>query len=252
MLRLLIALCALLPLSLGAVAAELEIRDIVIGTGEEAVPGSTVTVHYTGWLANGTKFDSSLDRGEPFSFPLGASRVIRGWDQGVEGMRVGGKRELVIPPELGYGARGAGGVIPPNAILRFEVELLAVSKANFGSLGNDALKRKLADGAVLVDIRRPEEWKETGVIEGARLLTFFDGSGKVNPGFLADFTALVDRSDPVVLICRTGSRSSVVARYLAERAGYSKIDSVEKGVINWIAEGNQVTTASLPENCWLC
>nr|WP_306029109.1 rhodanese-like domain-containing protein [Stappia sp. MMSF_3263] len=114
------------------------------------------------------------------------------------------------------------------------------------------MKRKLADGAVLVDIRRPEEWKETGVIEGARLLTFFDGSGKVNPGFLADFTALADRNDPVVLICRTGSRSSVVARYLAERAGYSKIDSVEKGVMNWIAEGNQVTTASLPENCWLC
>lgn len=134
MLRLLQAFLLLLPLTLAAQAEELQIRDIVTGTGEEAVPGATVTVHYTGWLMDGTKFDSSLDRGEPFSFPLGASRVIRGWDQGVEGMRVGGKRELIIPPELGYGARGAGGVIPPNSTLRFEVELLRVSKANFGAL----------------------------------------------------------------------------------------------------------------------
>ena len=135
MLRLLQAFLLLLPLTFAAYAEELQIRDIVTGTGEEAVPGATVTVHYTGWLMDGTKFDSSLDRGEPFSFPLGASRVIRGWDQGVEGMRVGGKRELIIPPELGYGARGAGGVIPPNSTLRFEVELLRVSKANFGALG---------------------------------------------------------------------------------------------------------------------
>jgi rhodanese-related sulfurtransferase len=250
--RFLIALCALLPLSFGALAAELEIKDIVVGTGEEAVPGATVTVHYTGWLADGTKFDSSLDRGEPFSFPLGASRVIRGWDQGVEGMRVGGKRELVIPPELGYGARGAGGVIPPNATLRFEVELLAVSRPNFGDLDNDGLKRKLAEGAVLVDIRRPDEWKETGIVEGAHLLTFFDSAGKVNPGFLDSFTALAGKDDPVVLICRTGSRSSVVARYFADRGGYRQIDHVEKGITGWIAGGNPVTAASLPDNCWLC
>lgn len=140
MLRLLQAFLLLLPLTFAAQAEELQIRDIVTGTGEEAVPGATVTVHYTGWLMDGTKFDSSLDRGEPFSFPLGASRVIRGWDQGVEGMRVGGKRELIIPPELGYGARGAGGVIPPNSTLRFEVELLRVSKANFGALDTETAR----------------------------------------------------------------------------------------------------------------
>jgi FKBP-type peptidyl-prolyl cis-trans isomerase len=106
--------------------AELEITDLEIGTGAEAVAGSKVDVHYTGWLTDGTKFDSSLDRGQPFSFPLGGGRVIKGWDQGVAGMKVGGKRKLVIPPELGYGSRGAGGVIPPNATLVFEVELLAV------------------------------------------------------------------------------------------------------------------------------
>ncbi len=106
----------------------LQYEDTVTGSGSEARAGADVTVHYTGWLYNdgeiGRKFDSSKDRGDPFSFPLGAGHVIRGWDEGVAGMKVGGTRRLLIPPTLGYGARGAGGVIPPNATLLFEVELL--------------------------------------------------------------------------------------------------------------------------------
>lgn len=108
----------------------LRYEDVKVGTGAEAVSGKTVDVHYTGWLDEqghkGNKFDSSVDRGVPFSFPLGAGRVIKGWDEGVAGMKVGGKRTLMIPPDLGYGARGAGGVIPPNASLIFDVELLEV------------------------------------------------------------------------------------------------------------------------------
>jgi FKBP-type peptidyl-prolyl cis-trans isomerase len=106
--------------------SELIIEDLVAGTGDTATAGQTVVVHYTGWLTNGTKFDSSVDRNDPFDFKLGAGRVIAGWDQGVAGMKVGGKRKLTIPPQLGYGERGAGGVIPPNATLVFDVELLAV------------------------------------------------------------------------------------------------------------------------------
>jgi FKBP-type peptidyl-prolyl cis-trans isomerase FkpA len=106
-------------------ASGLIIEDISVGSGAQASAGQDVTVHYTGWLTSGEKFDSSKDREDPFVFPLGGGRVIRGWDEGVAGMKVGGKRKLTIPPDLGYGAHGAGGVIPPNATLVFEVELLA-------------------------------------------------------------------------------------------------------------------------------
>ena len=107
-------------------ASGLVYEEITVGAGAEAAHGQRVIVHYTGWLTNGTKFDSSKDRDDPFEFHLGQGQVIKGWDEGVAGMKVGGKRKLTIPPNLGYGAHGAGGVIPPHAILVFEVELLGV------------------------------------------------------------------------------------------------------------------------------
>src|SRR5262245_29147076 len=111
-------------------ASGLQVKDIKVGTGPSPKPGQTCVMHYTGWLYVGgkkdKKFDSSVDRGQPFEFPIGQKRVIAGWDEGVASMKVGGKRELIIPPALGYGERGAGGVIPPNATLIFEVELLGV------------------------------------------------------------------------------------------------------------------------------
>jgi FKBP-type peptidyl-prolyl cis-trans isomerase len=117
---------------LDAKGKELQKIDVKVGSGAEAVKGKAVIVHYTGWLYDpatsqkGAKFDSSRDRNQPFGFPLGEGRVIRGWDEGVQGMKVGGQRTLIIPPDMGYGAKGAGGVIPPNATLIFDVELIEV------------------------------------------------------------------------------------------------------------------------------
>jgi len=113
--------------SMTTTASGLKYRDLVVGTGPAAQPGDVVRVNYTGWLEDGTKFDSSYDRGQPFQFGLGQGQVIKGWDEGVVGMQVGGKRRLVIPPDLGYGPQGAGNLIPPNSILIFEVELLAIA-----------------------------------------------------------------------------------------------------------------------------
>lgn len=112
-------------MSVHTTASGLTIEEVTIGSGAEASAGQEVTVHYTGWLTSGEKFDSSKDRDDPFVFQLGAGRVIRGWDEGVQGMKIGGTRKLTIPPDLGYGSRGAGSVIPPDATLVFEVALLA-------------------------------------------------------------------------------------------------------------------------------
>ena len=118
------------PMAMTTTESGLQYEDTTPGGGAEAKAGHTCSMHYTGWLwvngAKGSRFDSSLDRGQPFSFRLGSGEVIRGWDEGVAGIKIGGKRTLIIPPQLGYGARGAGGVIPPNATLLFEVELLGL------------------------------------------------------------------------------------------------------------------------------
>ena len=114
-------------MSLITTASGLQYEEVRVGAGAQARSGQEVTVHYTGWLLDGSKFDSSHDRGQPFTFGLGRGQVIAGWDEGVEGMQVGGLRKLTIPPQLGYGEFGAGGVIPPNATLVFEVELIGVS-----------------------------------------------------------------------------------------------------------------------------
>lgn len=119
-----IAAAAILLFASQALAADLKVEDLKEGTGTEATPGSTVSVDYTGWLEDGTKFDSSLDRGDPFTFQLGAGRVIKGWDEGIAGMKEGGVRKLTIPPEMAYGDRTVGGgLIPANSTLIFEVEL---------------------------------------------------------------------------------------------------------------------------------
>jgi len=221
-------------------APQVQITDIQIGTGKEAVSGAQVQVHYTGWTLDGKKFDSSLDRNSPFKFSLGAGSVIEGWDIGVAGMRVGGKRELIIPSQFGYGERGAPPKIPPNATLKFEVALLGVTDPSYTNVGNDALKDLLARGVPIVDLRRQDEWTQTGVIKGSTLITAFDGRGQFQPAFLDAFEKLAGPQDEVILICRTGSRTRAMSRHLGDKMGYAKVYNVQNGITKWIADGNPV------------
>ena len=162
-------LFTLAPFVTASAEEKVKINDIVVGDGEEAVDRSRVSVDYTGWLLDGGKqFDSSIGR-SPLTFTLGAGMVISGWDQGVKGMKVGGKRELIIPPHLAYGDRGTGKIIPPGSTLRFEVELLDIVKPRYSNINNEELKQLLAKGTKIVDVRHPEEWRETGIVKGSIL-----------------------------------------------------------------------------------
>ncbi len=237
---LMIGLFALTPAFAGHGGAAPTILDLKVGEGEAAVPFSKVTVHYTGWLMDGTKFDSSLDRNKPFEFILGSRQVIPGWEMGVLGMKVGGKRELTIPPQLAYGKRGAGGVIPPDATLKFQIELVAVTGPAFDNISNDQLKELLAKNVTIVDIRTEPEWKETGIIEGSKTIVSFRKNGRMNPKFMDEFTKLVGKNDPVILICRTGNRSAVLSNGLATQEGYTNIYNVTQGIEAWIKDKNPV------------
>ena len=228
-------------LLLSAHPAELHVNILQPGEGTAAQEGDRVSVHYTGWLMNGKKFDSSVDRGTPFQFKIGEGRVIKGWEQGVAGMLIGEKRELIIPPELGYGNKPVGrGLIPANSTLRFEVELLEIVEPPYSNIDNEELKDMLAAGVPIYDIRTAEEWKETGVVAPSIKLTLFDANGKQNPAFLDTFTQEIGKDDPVILICRTGNRTGMLAEFLVTRMGYSQVYNVEAGIVKWKEAGNPV------------
>jgi rhodanese-related sulfurtransferase len=222
-------------------AAGLEIKELQKGEGAIAQTGDTVSVHYTGWLMDGKKFDSSVDRNKPFEFELGAGRVIKGWDQGVVGMHVGSKRELIIPAELAYGSREVGGgLIPANSTLKFEVELLSILELPYTDISNEELKKLLSEGVKIYDIRREEEWKQTGVVAGSRKLTLFDAKGGLKPDFIPTFIKEIDKNEPVILICRTGNRTKSASAYFSKKLGFKKIYNVKDGITRWISEGNSV------------
>ena len=209
------------------------------GNGDVAQHGQRVTVHYEGRLTDGTVFDASRPRGQPFRFTIGAGQVIQGWEQGVAGMKVGEIRRLNIPANLGYGAAGAGGVIPPNATLVFDIELLAVSKTTLLGQATPAdLLQAQKDGVVIVDIRRPDEWLQTGVIEGAETITAFKSNGSLHPEFQQKFMMLVPSLDtPVLLYCRTGSRTANLGTALMEQLGFSQVKHLSAGILGWTADG---------------
>jgi len=226
-------------LSVAETSSQLTFEITEIGTGEAAKSGQRATLHYTGKLEDGSVFDSSRERGKPFSFTLGAGQVIQGWEQGVLGMQIGEVRILNIPPHLGYGEQGAGGSIPPNARLIFEVELLALENPprlqNASALDFSAAQEK---DYLIIDIRRPEEWAQTGILKGAKTITAFTESGALHPDFQRKFFPLIDDEEtPVYLYCRTGNRTGTLGNALVNQVGLRNVTHLEAGIVGWKENG---------------
>lgn len=228
---------------------DLKIEITQEGSGAVAENGMSVSVHYTGKLTDGTKFDSSLDRGTPFSFTLGQGRVIKGWDQGVLGMKVGEKRTLTIPSELGYGSTGAGASIPPNATLIFDIELLDVQMPIIlGQSTPTEFIELQKDGYIVIDIRREEEWIETGIIEGAETITAFAENGQLHQDFQEKFFSLVKGPEtPILLYCRTGNRTEMLGNALIDQVGLKNVYHLTDGIVEWKKSGNK-TSSYVSEN----
>ena len=209
------------------------------GSGKLATANQQISVHYEGKLTDGTVFDASRPRGQPFSFILGKGQVIKGWDLGIEGMAIGEIRRLTIPPEMGYGTAGAGGVIPPNATLIFEVELVAVSRPlTLGQVNSGELLEAQAKGAVIVDIRREDEWQKTGIIDGAETITAFTKAGRLHEDFQEKFLSVVPSLKvPIVLYCRTGNRTTKLGNALVNQLGYSNLSHLRNGITGWFKAG---------------
>ena len=229
--------------------SDLKIEITQKGSGTEAANGMSVSVHYTGKLTDGTKFDSSLDRGTPFTFTLGQGSVIKGWDQGVLGMMVGEKRTLTIPSELGYGSAGAGASIPPNATLVFDIELLDVQiPVVLGQSSPTEFIELQKDGYIVIDIRREEEWIETGIIEGAETITAFTESGQLHKDFQEKFFSLAKGPEtPILLYCRTGNRTEMLGNALIDQVGLKNVYHLTDGIVEWKKSGNK-TSNYTPSN----
>ena len=219
---------------------ELKITINQNGSGDSAKTGMSVSVHYTGKLEDGTVFDSSIPRGQPFTFTLGAGQVIKGWDLGVEGMKLGEKRSLVIPPHLGYGIRGAGATIPPNATLIFDIELLEVTMPiTLRDLSPNDFIDAQENGGIVIDIRREEEWKETGILQGSNTITAFTKDGNIHPDFPKKFFDLINDIDvPILLYCRTGNRTGILGQALIDQVGQTNVSHLSEGIVGWKKQGH--------------
>ena len=222
-------------------AADLQIKNNIEGVGAEIVNHSKIKVHYIGMLEDGTKFDSSYDRGEPFSFQIGLSQVIKGWETGIIGMKVGGKRTLIIPPELGYGERGAGELIPPNSTLVFDIEIIDIQPPSYNLITTDEIQNLLKDNYKFIDIRTKEERDFTGVIPGSLEITAFDVYGKFVPEFMKTFQSVVDLNDNIVFVSNEGEIASILANGFAEQLGAKNMNVLKGGIQQLIYDNYDLT-----------
>lgn len=226
------------PISL---AKELTITNDIKGEGLEIVKHSKVQVHYIGKLEDGTKFDSSYDRGEPLSFQIGMKRVIEGWELGLMGMKVGGKRTLFIPSKLGYGQRGAGDLIPPNSNLIFEIEIISVQAPGYKTVYSNKISELKKLNYKFIDIRIEEERKNTGILDGSIAITAFDKFGKFFPDFMEDLKSNVGLNDNIVFISNDGDIASILANGFVEQLKAENIHYLKGGIQELIKKNYQLS-----------
>ena len=219
-----------------SIAKELKITNNIEGVGLEITNHSKIKVHYMGKLEDGTKFDSSYDRGEPLSFQIGMRQVIEGWELGLMGMKVGGKRTLIIPPNLAYGEQGAGDLIPSNATLIFDVEIINIQAPGYTLVMTKDITELQKQNYKFIDIRTKKERDNTGTIPGSLEITAFDIYGKFVPEFMKTFQDLVDLNDNVVFISNEGEISSILANGFVEQLGATNMHSLSGGIQQLIKE----------------
>tara|TARA_Y100001970_G_scaffold288108_1_gene414469 strand:- start:1179 stop:1907 length:729 start_codon:yes stop_codon:yes gene_type:complete len=207
-----------------------EILNDIPGTGNEVVNHSKITVHYSGKLDNGTVFDSSYKRKQPFVFQIGTRQVIEGWELGIIGMKEGGKRSIFIPSKMAYGKKGAGDLIPPNSNLIFDIEIIKVEAPKYKILDVKDIKKMQSKGFKLIDIRNKNETDKTGIIPGSINITAFDKNGNFLNSFLEKYQSLVINTDNVVLISDKGDISSILANGFAEHLGAKNMYSLSGGI----------------------
>ena len=230
----------LLLFSLTVQSEEIEILFDNPGNGIKILNHYKVKVNYRGLLENGTEFDSSFKRNEPFIFQIGIRQVILGWEEGLMGMKVGGKRTIKIPPSLAYGSTGAGELIAPNSTLIFEIEVLDATPPLYEKLLSSDLENKIIEGFILIDIRSPDQIKSSGIIEGSLKINAFDSKGNFIPKFISKFEESTTTGDPVVFISKEGKNSDIIANGFVEQLGLTNIYSLTGGIQNWIKEGREL------------
>ena len=217
-------------------AGDLQIKNNIEGEGIEIINHSKIQVHYLGKFEDGTKFDSSYDRGEPLSFQIGLSQVIEGWEKGLMGMKVEGKRTLIIPPELAYGERGAGDLIPPNTTLIFDIEIIDVQPPMYSLVITDEIKSLQKDNYKFIDIRTKKERDNTGVVPGSLEITAFDIYGNFVPEFMETFRELVSLDDNIVFISNDGEIASMLANGFVEQLNATNMYALKGGIQQLIKE----------------
>ena len=226
----------------------IEILSEVHGLGDKIKNHYKISVHYVGTLEDGTEFDNSYKRNQPFKFQIGTRVVIPGWEIALMGMKVGGKKKFIVPSSLAYGYSGVGDLIPPNSSLIFDVEIINIKPPGYIEINSEQLlslqKEKLfllmEKKLILIDIRTEKEWNLTGVIEGSYKISAFDSKGNLNPNFLKMYKKNVKENDHVIFISDKGEVSSILANGFIENLGMKNIYSLKGGIQEWITKGNKI------------